>query len=75
MNGVTTGEPVSDNAQTPTRTHTETRDGDSARSTRAFRGAEAASRKPAQSNYRERQRRDRGEEFGPSPATLRPRQT
>ena len=37
-----------------THTHIEMRDGDSIGSTRAFHEAEAASRKPAQSNYRER---------------------
>ena len=46
------------------------RDGDSAGSTRAFCGAESASRKPAQNGYGE----DRGEELGSSPATLRPPQ-
>ena len=38
----TTGRPVSDNALTPTRTHIEMRDGDSAGSTQAFHEAEAA---------------------------------
>ena len=68
--GVTTGRPVSDKSPTPTHTHTEERDGDSAGSTRAFRGAESASRKPAQNDYGE----DRGEELGSSPAALRPPQ-
>ena len=49
-------------------THSEKRDGDSIGNTRAFRGAESASRKPAQNGYGE----DRGEELGSSPAALRP---
>ena len=54
-----------------THTHTEERDGDSAGSTRAFRGAESASR-----NLRRKRlwRNNRGEELGPSPAALRPLQ-
>ena len=52
-------------------THTEERDGDSAGSTRAFRGAESASR-----NLRRKRlwRNNRGEELSPGSATLRPLQ-
>ena len=42
-NWVTTDEPVSDKAMMPTRTHTETRDGNSVGSIQVFHGAEAAS--------------------------------
>ena len=66
---VTTDKPASD--KTPTPAHAlRKRDGDSTGSTRAFHGAELASRKPTQNGYGE----DRGEELGPCPAALRPLQ-
>ena len=66
---VTTNKLASEKTPTPSHTLREG-DGDSARSTRAFRGVESASRKPAQNGYGE----DRGEELGSNPATLRPLQ-
>ena len=63
---VTTNKLASEKTPTPSHTLREG-DGDSARSTRAFRGAELASRKPAQNGYGE----DRGEELGSSSTTLR----
>ena len=61
---------MSDNALMPTRTHTETRDGD-------FAEALGLSTKHSQSPenlHRATNEKDRGEELGPSPAALRPRQ-
>ena len=49
---VTTNRPAR-RTPTPVHSHTEERDGDSAESTRAFRGAESTSRKPAQNGYGE----------------------
>ena len=54
-------------SDTNTHTRTETRDGDSAGSTRVFCGAKAAFGKPAQCKYREG---DGGEEIGPSLTTV-----
>ena len=65
---VTTGRPVS--TQKCERNVRETRDGDSTRSTRAFHGAEAASRKPAQCEHREwRRRRARSQSNSTSSST------
>ena len=66
---VTTDQAGETGADTWSPTHTGEQDGDSAGSTRAFHGAESASREPTQKKAMEN---DREEVLGPSPATLRP---